>query len=174
MRRILPFGLAVLLSSAAQAQETIKIPFDVVEAGFKKAACSLDLKDEAREVAGALGGGLVLAEVYCWRAAYQTGSIFFIADPKAPEKARLAQFPSWPGRANRAVVDYTLSNPGYDPAKKIVSMGHKGRGLGDCGTAAEWRWSGKEFVLKAAWNKPKCDGRPFEEARRWQVYPRKR
>jgi hypothetical protein len=174
MRRILPFGLVILFVGGAQAQDNVKIPFDVVQAGFKKAECSIDLKDEEREVAGALGAGLVLVEVYCWRAAYQAGSIFFIVDPKAPEKARLAQFPSWTGRGKRSGLDYSLGSPGYDSTKKVVSMAHKGRGVGDCGTAAEWRWTGKDFVLKAAWNKDKCDGQPFEEGKRWQVYPPRR
>jgi hypothetical protein len=72
------------------------------------------------------------------------------------------------------VVDFTLSNPTYDQTKKIVSMAHKGRGAGDCGTAADWRWTGKDFMLKAAWSKQKCDGQPFEEGKRWQIYPPRR
>jgi len=178
MRRIFPFGLAMIFAGVAhvqaQAQDNIKIPLDVVQAGFKKAECSVELKDEEREVAGALGGGLLLVEIYCWRAAYQAGSIFFIVDPKAPEKARLAQFPSWTGRGKRTVPDLSLTSPSYDATKKVVSMAHKGRGAGDCGATAEWRWTGKDFVLKAAWNKDKCDGQPFEEGKRWQVYPPKR
>ena len=126
MRRIFPFGLAMIFAGAAhvqaQAQDNIKIPLDIVQAGFKKAECSVELKDEEREVAGALGGGLLLVEIYCWRAAYQAGSIFFIVDPKAPENARLAQFPSWTGRGKRTVPDLSLTSPSYDATKKVVSI----------------------------------------------------
>ena len=83
------FALAVLATVAVigpvRADDPIKIPFSVVEAGFKKAECTNDdLKDEERTEIEDLGGGLKLVEVYCWRAAYQAGSIFFAVDPKAP------------------------------------------------------------------------------------------
>jgi hypothetical protein len=54
---------------------------------------------------------------------------------------------------------------------------HKGRGVGDCGDIGEWRWNGKDFVLRIFWRKADCDGEPFEAEGsddapdKWRVYP---
>ena len=160
------------LAGAASADE-VKIPLSVVEAGWKKADCDVELKDEEREAAD-LGRGLKLVEVYCWRAAYQAGSIFFAVDPKAPDQARLLTFPTWIGKGKRLDTSHSLTSPEYDPKTKTLSMAHKGRGVGDCGDIGEWKWKGSDFVLARFWSKPACDAKPFDETRRWQVYPSRR
>ncbi len=159
------------VAAAARADDQIKIPFNVVEAGFKKAKCTNnDLQDEER-TAEDLGGGLKLVEVYCWRAAYQAGSIYFAVDPKAPEKARLLRFHVWSSKAKKLTISYSLTDPSFDPKTKGLGMGHKGRGAGDCGETGRWRWAGSDFMLIGYWEKPNCDGNTFDNSRRWQVYP---
>jgi len=165
---------ACLLIAPAAADDAIKIPFPVVQAAFKKGECSIELKDEPREEVQDLGGGLKLVEIYCWRAAYQAGSIFLAVDPKASQTARLLQFQEWSDRKKGLIVSIALSNPGFDPATRIMSAGHKGRGIGDCGTSGEWKWTGRDFVLLRYWIKENCDGEPFDDDRKWQVYPPKR
>ncbi len=165
---------ACLLISPAAADDAIRIPFPVVQAAFKKAECSIELKDEPREEVQDLGNGLKLVEIYCWRAAYQAGSIFLAVDPKTPEAARLLRFQEWSNRKKGLIATSALSNPGFDPASKIMSAGHKGRGIGDCGTSGEWKWTGRDFTLLRYWIKEDCDGEPFDNDRKWQVYPPKR
>ena len=168
-------GLAIvaLLSVVDLAcADTVKIPKDVIEAGWKKAECTVDLKEvDDEQEALALSGKLKLVEVYCWRAAYQAGSIFFAVDPDAPDKAQLIRFPIWSAEKKRMAWSYSLTSPEYDPKTKTLGMGHKGRGMGDCGVTGSWKWTGKDFRLTGFWSKPKCDGEPFDDNRRWRVYP---
>jgi hypothetical protein len=49
----------------------------------------------------------------------------------------------------------------------------KGRGAGDCGTIGEWKWTGSDFKLARYWSKPDCDGEPFDDDAKWQVFPPK-
>ena len=80
----LALAIACLPWLAAPAYaDPVKIPLSVLEAGWKQAKCDVELKDEEKE-GDSLGGGLLIVEIYCWRAAYQAGSIFFAADPKGP------------------------------------------------------------------------------------------
>jgi hypothetical protein len=171
VRRFLWAIAAVLLASQARAAD-VKIPLNVIDAGWKTAKCEVELKDEEREGLE-LGGGVALVEVYCWRAAYQAGSIFFAVDPKAPDKARLLKFQTWAGKSKPLTTTYSLTSPDYNPKTRTLAMAHKGRGMGDCGETGEWKWRGKDFVLAGFWSKPNCDGKPFEEGKRWRVYPPK-
>ena len=113
---------------------------------------------------------MLIVEVYCWRAAYQAGSIFFAVDPKAPDMARLLEFQELGGK--RLIKGYSLTSPDYDEKRRTMASFHKGRGVGDCGSLGEWKWSGKEFRLTGFWRKPNCDGQPFENSRRWRVFPK--
>ncbi len=140
---------------------------------MKQAECTVDPKEIDDELdALALSGTLKLVEVYCWRAAYQAGSIFFAVDPKAPDKARLLRFPIWSTSKKQLDRSYSLTSPEYDAKSRKLGMGHKGRGAGDCGEVGTWRWSGKDLRLTGYWSKPDCDGEPFDaDGRRWRVYP---
>ena len=165
---------AVAFAATALAADPIKIPFPVVQAAFKKAECSIELQDEDRTEVEDLGGGLKLVEIYCWRAAYQAGSIFLAVNPKAPDKARLLRFHEWSTQKNRLYTVYALSNPSFDAARKTMHMGHKGRGVGDCGVVGEWKWTGQDFMLIRYFSMSDCDGNPFDDDRKWQVYPPRR
>ena len=172
MIRSLLAGVALTAAAGNALADTVKIPKDVLEAGWKKAECSVDLKEAGDEQeAQSLTGKLKLVEIYCWRAAYQAGSIYFVVDPDAPDKAQLVRFPIWSISKKRLDWSYALSNPDYDPETRKLGMGHKGRGMGDCGVSGSWKWTGREFRLIGYWSKPNCDGKPFDDSRRWQVYP---
>ena len=138
---------AIALAGTARAADPIKIPFSVVQSAFKKAECTIELQDEERTEVEELGGGLKLVEIYCWRAAYQAGSIFLAVNPRAPAKARLLRFHEWSSEKNRLITAYALSNPSFDATIKRMHMGHKGRGMGDCGVAGQWKWTGRDFML---------------------------
>jgi Protein of unknown function (DUF1176) len=163
--------VAVLLvcGSAALAQGN-SLPRAAIEDGFKKADCTVELEAAARDPQSFdLGAGKTLFLVNCWRAAYQSGSIALVADgASAP---RLLTFQSWDGK--RFTRLQSLSEADYDPGKKTLSSYHKGRGIGDCGSMGEWTWTGSEFKLAKYFFKEKCDGRPFDGGRRWQIFPRR-
>jgi hypothetical protein len=176
MRLVAAFVL-ILFSLTAQAQ-TIKLPGALLKQAFEKAECDIEFDEINKELefAGQLSGRLKLLEVYCWRAAYNFGSIFFAVDPANLAGAMLLEFQT-PGEAGDLVRTHQLSNPAYDEKKKVISSFHKGRGVGDCGTAGNWRWNGKEFVLTRYWHKDNCDGEPFfdelDPLNKYLVYPPK-
>ena len=172
MMRIVFAIVAIAIAANPGRADTVKIPKDTIEAGWKKAECTVDLKEvDDEQEALPLSGKLKLVEVYCWRAAYQAGSIFFVVDAAAPDQAQLLRFPTWVATRKKLDSSYSLSSPDYDPKTKTLSMSHKGRGIGDCGEVGNWKWTGKDFRLTRYWRKPDCDGEPFDESKRWQVYP---
>jgi hypothetical protein len=176
MRLLAFFALILFLLPAQTHAQTVQLPKPVVAAAFVKAECDNEIDEVNKELefAGALSGRLKLLEVSCWRAAYNFGSIFFAVDPENLAGARLLQFQTL-GEGNRLVPTHQLSNPAYDEKKKVLESFHKGRGIGDCGTAANWRWNGKDFALVRYWSKDDCDGEPFfddlEPNSKYLVYP---
>lgn len=179
MRALLVFGF-VIVASAAQAQAPalpVVLPKALVAESFKKADCQIEIDEAIKdlETIGELSAGLHLVEIYCWRAAYNFGSILFAVDPKEPAKARLLRFKTL-GEKGKLIDTYQLSSPSYDEKTKKLGSAHKGRGVGDCGSVGEWHWRGKDFVLTRYWNKDACDGEPFDNEElpdRWLVYPPK-
>jgi hypothetical protein len=176
--RLIAILFFCLFAQGVLAQQKVTLPKALVEDAFKRAECEIDLDEalEKAEAIGELGGGLKLVEVYCWRAAYNSGSILFALDPAALDRTRHLTFRSY-GAKDKSVVVYQLSSPGYDGKNKTLSSFHKGRGVGDCGTSGRWRWNGKDFELRRYWNKDKCDGQVFdvdEYPNRFLVYPPRR
>lgn len=162
-------AMAVGFSAAATAQDAT-LPRAAIEDGFKKAECTVDLEAAAKDPQSFdLGAGKTLFLVSCWRAAYQSGSIALVAERAGPP--RLLTFQSWNGK--RLVPIASLTEADFDPTKKTLGSYHKGRGIGDCGSIGEWKWTGSEFKLAKYFSKEKCDGRPFDGGRRWQVFPRR-
>jgi hypothetical protein len=179
MLRHMGAASVVLLAAAtgAYGEKAPNIPRAVITAAMKKADCSRPLKDALEGIeASTLGPKLKLVEVSCWLAAYQGGSILFAVDPAAPAKARLLRFQDFDGKKLRST--YSLTMPSFDEEKKVLRSFHKGRGMGDCGSAGEWTWGGAEFKLTGYWIKDACDGEPMEDegdgAEKWRVYPPKR
>jgi hypothetical protein len=174
----LGFAFFATVAHAQAPSQSLSLPKGLVADAFKKADCSVEIDEVINDLEplGELSGGLKLVEVYCWRAAYNFGSILFAVNPKEPAKARLLRFKTL-GEKNRLIDTFQLSSPSYDEKTKLLGSSHKGRGVGDCGTVGEWRWGGKDFVLARYWNKDECDGEPFDnedQPDRWLVYPKKK
>jgi hypothetical protein len=172
-RLVLTLTLGFALTAPPATTEP-SVPPEVIIAAMRSADCSLSYDDASQDwpQPQELGGGLKLIEIPCWRAAYNAGSIFFAADPAAAEAARLLRFRVWDGEA--FAEQYSLTFSSYDPARQRLTSLHKGRGLGDCGSAGQWTWSGSEFVLESYWLEEECDGRLFDpesEPELWRVYP---
>jgi hypothetical protein len=165
------FFMAALAS--AQAQQ-LEIPRPVLEQAFQTADCQVPVEEAIKEPERhALGNDQQLIAVSCWTAAYNFGSVFFVMPANEPAAARLLRFRVLEER--KWVMRNAVSGATFDPKTGLLRSYHKGRGLGDCGTAGEWKWDGNEFVLQRYWSKDKCDGRafePLERPRAYLIFPR--
>lgn len=94
--------------------------------------------------------------VPCFSGAYNMGHDWYVTGPggRNPRGADLsggdAETP------NRAV------NSGYDPDTRTIEAFNKGRGLGDCGVASTWTWTGRAFVLTRQTTMDDCEGMPSD------------
>lgn len=75
-----------------------------------------------------LSADKLLVSQSCWRGAYNTGDGYWVVNDRAPYQPKLV----------------TASALGDDV--RTIQEGHKGRGLGDCGSSASWGWTGTQFV----------------------------
>ena len=175
MKSSAAIALACLLlaqvASTTQAEETPAVPPKLIERALQVPECSVTPKEAADSVETAsLGGRLKLVTVSCWRAAYNFGSVLFVLDPAAPDKARLLSFQIYSQK--KFVKTHQLSNADYDEKTRTLGSFHKGRGVGDCGSIGEWKWTGANFKLTGYWYKEDCDGEPFDsDDKKWRVYP---
>lgn len=175
MRALLAIGCLLAAAQTTAVAKDTYLPREVIAAGLKQADCEVPLDEVTELDPDDLGGGLKLVAVSCWRAAYNFGSILFAVDPKARDKARLLQFKMVDNK--KLTTTYSIDLPDFDAKKKTLSSYHKGRGVGDCGSIGEWRWTGQDFKLTGFWSKDDCDGKVFDTGARdkkWRVYPFRR
>ena len=173
----LVMGLLALAAPLAHAQtangqsETF-VPLKLIEKAFERDDCTVPLKKAAASAElAALGKRLKLVTISCWRAAYNFGSILFALDPADRDRARQLRFNIWNGK--KFTSTYQLSNVDYDEKTGKLGSLHKGRGIGDCGSIGQWKWTGRNFKLTGYWFKEECDGTPFEDDKKWRVFPRR-
>jgi hypothetical protein len=169
--------LACAIAAGAASAETSGLTDKQIAGALAQAECSVPLDEVKQEMtATALDDGQTLVELPCNRGAYNFLSIFMAVPTGAPEKASLLRFQIWEGKGFRA--DYSLTNPDFDAKAKRLTMYHKSRGIGDCGTAGEWQWVGTDFKMTGFWVKNPCDGREFgfgsRNFERWRVFPPRR
>lgn len=95
-----------------------------------------------------LSDDTLLWSVLCFQGAYNTGHRFFLTgnDGQNPRPVFLRSTDQQ-GEDVGVADDFILINAGYDPESRTVSSFSKGRGLGDCGAAYVWTWTGRDFVL---------------------------
>jgi hypothetical protein len=148
------------------------LPRAVIEAGLSKAKCSV--RSDKATIVGTewLSNELQIVEVACWRANANIGSVLFAVPVGRPRDAQVLMLEDLKGDRIESV--YSVASPGFDPKTRTLSSFHMRRDAGDCGTIAEWKWTGWYFQLLYVWNKTQCDGEPFEWDNRftWQVYPK--
>lgn len=94
--------------------------------------------------------------VPCFMGAYNMGHEWFITGPggRDPRPARLTSTSDEPTA--------TTINAGYAPEARTITAFAKARGIGDCGTASTWTWTGREFVLTTELEMPECWGVPVD------------
>lgn len=99
---------------------------------------------------GALGGGATLVLLPCGAGAYNQSSTVYVLRGGKPALARFT--------AAGAVMDETLINASWDARTGTLSSYAKGRGLGDCGEAADYVWDGTRFRATALHRMDDCRG----------------
>jgi hypothetical protein len=108
--------------------------------------------------AHALDDRRALVLIPCMMGAYQGSSLGFIAT-RATGSARLLDLPlPYQGNDTEHADTRWLTSAEFDPEKGMLSMAAKGRGLGDCGTAASWNWEGSGFRLASMSYQQACGG----------------
>lgn len=85
----------------------------------------------------------------CESGAYNISYAYYLTGSQGAGP-RLANFPGVDGPSFPTGEDGDngwLTNPVYDPATRTLTAFAKARGLGDCGVAQSWTWTGQAFVL---------------------------
>ena len=119
-----------------------------------------------------LGDGATLTLVACRSHAYNGYSLAFLRENKESEAEPLA-LPTlnWDGNWVAEIAHPGIS---FAPDTRLLATYEKGRGLGDCGTAAYYEIdSDLTVTLKTLWQKTDCDELPFEQSDRYRVYHRR-
>jgi hypothetical protein len=89
-----------------------------------------------------LDANRVLVSTACWRAAYNTGDGYWIANLKPPFAPRVV----------------TYSGTAFDEATSTLTSDQKGRGIGDCLSSDSWTWNGFSFEPSASTSTGLCRG----------------
>lgn len=115
-----------------------------IEAMAETRECRADTEfspDVQKEVQSArLDARTELWGVPCYVAAYNSGTRYFLTGPNGSGPRLLTL------RGTGEPTDI-LTNASYSPDTRTLTQFSKGRGLGDCGVASSWVWTGTSFVL---------------------------
>jgi len=117
--------------------------------------CDVDFGAASDLTIARLSPGTLLWAVPCSRGAYNTIFAMLLTDEKGGQ-VRRAVFPNTPGAGEEQAGE--LMNISYDPETRTLSNFDKARGIGDCGAASDWVWTGKAFVLTSQVMMPDCRG----------------
>lgn len=123
-------------------------------------ACRAETSDtewvQKEVVSARLDAATELWAVPCFMGAYNMGHEWFVTGPggRDPRPARLTSTSDEPTAAT--------INGDYSPATRTLTAFAKARGIGDCGTASTWTWTGREFVLTTELEMPECRGVPVD------------
>ncbi|WP_292050698.1 MULTISPECIES: DUF1176 domain-containing protein [unclassified Brevundimonas] len=101
-----------------------------------------------------LGSDTLLWSVPCGAGAYNF-SRSYVTSANDGSNARLVNF------ATTGETSTQLVNSEYDPRSRTVTAFSKARGIGDCGQAAEWVWTGRNFSLLSELTMTDCLGMYF-------------
>ena len=141
-----------LQAAAAVAQSNLpaRMPAAVANLPAVRECAQNDNTSEPWDVAR-LGPDTLLWGVPCGSGAYNF-SRSYVTSANDGSNARLVSFPT----TGQAVTQ--LINSNYDPKSRTLSAFGKGRGIGDCGEAAEWVWTGRSFSLLSEVTMTDCLG----------------
>jgi hypothetical protein len=110
-------------------------------------------EDLTRAVISArLDASTELWAVPCFSGAYNVGHDWYVTGPGGRDP-RAAALSTADGAVSNGAV-----NSGYDAGTRRIESFSKGRGLGDCGVASQWTWTGRNFVLTREAVMEDCEG----------------
>lgn len=133
---------------------------DVVENSKCPSDSSTVTENSAISLGKKDGQHKVLIQVGCGSGAYNMVVAPYVGSSADGKKWSFspARF-DYPDQADEGMDGVTLlSNPSWDASKQQLSSYHKGRGLGDCGTARTYVWDGGMFRLVEAFAMDECRG----------------
>ena len=128
-------------------------------------ALDSDLMASFEPIVGALSDTATLYALPCTAGAYQVGYRLYVVESGeigGIETLFFADYTEsygWTGTDLLFAVD-------YDPATKTLASFYKGRGIGDCGSAGQWRWVDYAFALEEFRATESCEGRLSDD---WPV-----
>ncbi|HEX8470646.1 MAG TPA: DUF1176 domain-containing protein, partial [Brevundimonas sp.] len=114
--------------------------------------------------ASRLNAATELWGIPCDSGAYNINYAFYMTSPQGTDP-RVVNFPGVDGVQIPTAEDGDhgwLTNPSYDPTTRTLIAFAKGRGLGDCGVAQSWTWTGQAFVLNREQVMSDCFGMTSE------------
>ncbi len=159
------FPLFLLASTAAAlAAKPVAIPAPVDKLHRAGKQCSdYDARHmKAARVTAKLSGGKMLYLLPCFAAAYNVVYRVYVFDKRYPDELKRSIFAAYSDAAGWYGKD-DLINAQFDPKTKTLIAFEKGRGVGDCGSIAKYRWSdiGWRMIEYRYWGK--CDGTRMPE-----------
>ncbi|PSR15687.1 hypothetical protein C8255_21770 [filamentous cyanobacterium CCP3] len=120
-------------------------------------------------------GDRALVELQCATAAYQSVYAYVAVQPDSTLQllALDVLYPDQAGQFERSSEATIGGLTSFDPETSLLTVFSKARGLGDCGSLAEYRWTGSDLEL-ATFRYQECSDSPGElvdPANYPQVYP---
>lgn len=151
----LPAPQVKLLPAVATRKEDAQL-LPLIVKTLKQGGCAepVDIAESDRQSElYRLSGKQVLLVLECGRGAYQSSFELWTANDKAPFLPKPVKLPD-----PTSTTGGDLLNPGFDQGR--LSSYAKGRGIGDCGSSAEWGWTATGFQLIEATSGRLCRGVP--------------
>jgi hypothetical protein len=98
-------------------------------------------REASEPIIARLAPGVILYAPLCTMGAYNLVHLFVVADEAGRNPRRLDI-----RYVGGVETESMLMNVDFDPATQTLSNFEKGRGIGDCGAANTWVWTGQAFA----------------------------
>lgn len=155
-----PPQLPVVVARPVSSARPLALTAAGLAALRKRYGCTIDEvggPDEAESAA--LGPAETLLLLACGSGAYNVSNVPFVLRRSGggAVRAALADFDAqedWWAEERKPM----LINAGWDAERGLLTSFSKGRGLGDCGTAASYAWDGRAFRLVEQAEMSECRG----------------
>ena len=142
------------------AKPTVSQP--VLDAAAGLADCEKETVQAHQDFeAWQFGPDQTLFIVPCSGGAYNFTSALYLTDAKG-QNPRAVNLPQ-PRAESDGTAANVIFNEDFDPKTMTLSDFAKGRGIGDCGAARSWVWTGKTFLLFSAALLEACPGAMSED-----------
>jgi len=150
--------LPVLSGNGAQAlgPEDASALGATTRASLPPDSCEELLPDSnMRDEAWQFDNDRTLLQLHCFRGAYNFGSSWFLIDQRGEVRPLSFPIPNEDGSLGSSTEQI---NADFDANTGRLHSFNKGRGLGDCGSSAQWQWDGQAFQLAHYRTMGECRG----------------